>query len=313
MKGYFMVTTFSLVRCVLVAALLILTRGLACASEPAQQPSTQEPSLAEKARELKAQQTQQSKPAKVYTNDNIPAGSGGISVIGLPAPGDSSAVTQEGSPGEHGEHYFRKTMSDLQARLDLHQRQLAVLQQELSINQLQYYPDPTKTLHQEYSRSDIHKLQEEIEAKQQEIKSDEEAISNLRTQLRQEGGDPGWLRTAPGQTGLAKLESGAGETPKGKPGTREYWQSRFRSARAKLAKAQEIQQLTEDELNLLQIQQAREALNTDVAAELAQKIPAKQAEVDSARAATNKATQELEELQQEFASSGAPEEWSTEQ
>ena len=304
-----MVKRFSVVRYGRVAVLLILTRGFVRASEPSQQPSTQEPSLGEKARELKAQQAQQSKPAKVFTNDNIPTGTGGISVI---RP-EASTTTPEGSPAEHNEHYYRKTMSDLQAKLELDQRQLAVLQQQLSLNQLQYYPDPNKTLHQEYSRSDINRLQAEIEAKQQEIKSDEEAISDLRTQLQREGGDPGWLRVAPGgPSSLDKLESEGGDHPKGKPGTREYWESRFKSARAKLAKAREIQQLTEDELSLLQIQQAREALNTDVAAELAQKIPAKQAEVDAARAATEKATQELAELQQEFAASGAPEEWSAE-
>ena len=305
-----MVTNFSPVRYILPAVLLILTRGLVQASEPSQQPSTQEPSLGEKARQLKAQQAQQSKPAKVFTNDDIPAGSGGISVIG---PGASSA-TPQASAAEHSEHYYRKTMGDLQAKLELDQRQLAVLQQQLSLNQLQYYPDPLKTLHQEYSRSDIHKLQEEIDAKQQDIKSDEDAISDLRTQLQREGGDPGWLRLAPGkQNSLANLESEVGESPKGKPGTKEYWESRFKFARAKLARAREIQELTEDELSLLQIQQAREALKSDVAAELAQKIPAKQTEVDAARAATDKATQELENLQQEFAASGAPEEWSAEQ
>jgi hypothetical protein len=303
-----MINHFSVVRCVQVSVLLFLTRGFVRASEPSQQPSTQEPSLAEKARELKAQQAQQSKPVRVFTNDNIPTGSGGITVIG------ESASPSEGSPKEHGEHYFRKTMSELQAKLELDQRQLAVLQQQLNINQLQYYPDPLKTLHQEYSRSDINKLQAEIEAKQQEIKSDEDAISDLRTELQREGGDPGWLRVAPGgKSSLETLESEGGERPKGKPGTKEYWESRFKSARAKLAKAQEIQQLAEDELKLLQVQQAREALNTDVAAELAQKIPAKQIELDAARAATEKATQELEELQQEFAASGAPEEWSAEQ
>ena len=266
--------------------------------------------MGEKARELKAQQAQQSKPAKVFTNDNIPTGSGGISVIGP----EASTATPEGTPAEHDEHYYRKTMSGLQAKLELDQRQLAVLQQQLSLNQLQYYPDPNKTLHQEYSRSDIHKLQEEIEAKQQDIKSDEEAISDLRAQLQREGGDPGWLRVEPGgKSSLEKLESESGDHPKGKPGTREYWESRFKSARAKLARAREVQELTEEELKLLQIQQAREALNSDVVAELAQKIPAKQTEVDSARAATEKATQELEELQKEFAASGAPEEWSAEQ
>src|SRR5271167_4358087 len=170
-----MVNHFSVVRCVGVAVLLMLTRGFVRGSEPSQQPSTQEPSLAEKARQLKAQQAQQSKPVRVFTNDDIPTGSGGISVIGL----SPSSATAEGSAAEHNEHYYRKTMSELQAKLELDQRQLAVLQQQLNINQLQYYPDPNKTLHQEYSRSDINKLREEIEAKQQEIKSDEDAISDL--------------------------------------------------------------------------------------------------------------------------------------
>jgi ribosomal protein L19E len=298
------------VRYVLLAVLLILTRGFVRASEPPQQPSTEEPSLGERARELKAQQAQQSKPARVFTNDDLKNGSGTINVIGVGASTDTS----EGSAAEHNEHYYRKTMSELQAKLDIDQRQLAVLQQELGINQVQYYPDPSKTLQQEYSRSDINKLQEEIEAKQQEIKADEDAISDLRAQLQREGGDPGWLRVSPGeQSSLSKLESVGADHPKGKLGTKEYWESRFKSARAKLARAREIQQLTEDELRLLQVQQAREVLNTDVAAELAQKIPAKQAEVDAARAATEKATQELEELQKEFAASGAPEEWSAEQ
>jgi len=80
-----------------------------------------------------------------------------------------------------------------------------------------------------------------------------------------------------------------------------------------VAKAQEKQQLAEDELNLLQVQQAREVLNTNVAAELGPKITAKQTEVESARAATHEAELALEALQREFASSGAPEEWSEEQ
>ncbi len=290
--------------------------GLGWGSQAARQPASEGQSLGEKARELKAQQTPPSKPAKVFTNENLPAGSGGISIIGPgPAAAEPSGAEQEGSPAEHGEQYFRKTMGELQARLELHQRQLTVLKQQLDINQLQYYPDPNTTLHQEYSRSDINKLQAEVEAKQEEIKADEQAISDLTTQLRREGGDPGWLRLPPTRpTGLEKQESRqAEETPKGKPGTKEYWQSRFKSARAKLAKAQEIQQLAEDELNLLQTQQAREVLNTDAAPELAQKVAAKQSEVDSARAATQKATQALEDLKHEFASSGAPEEWSSEQ
>jgi len=91
--------------------------------------------------------------------------------------------------------------------------------------------------------------------------------------------------------------------------TKDYWQARFRSVRADLASAQEKQQLAEDELNLLQIQQARE-LNTTAKADLDAKVKAKQAEVDGSRAATDKAKKDLADLDKEFQDSGAPADWS---
>jgi SMC interacting uncharacterized protein involved in chromosome segregation len=47
---------------------------------------------------------------------------------------------------------------------------------------------------QQYSRGDIDKFTADIEAKKQQIAKDEKAIDDLHDQLRQEGGDPGWLR-----------------------------------------------------------------------------------------------------------------------
>ena len=91
--------------------------------------------------------------------------------------------------------------------------------------------------------------------------------------------------------------------------TKEYWQGRFKSARARLAEVQERQQLAEDELNLLQIQQVRE-MNGNAKAELDDKVKAKQGEVAQARAATEEARKALDDLQDEFKASGAPEEWS---
>jgi len=108
------------------------------------------------------------------------------------------------------------------------------------------------------------------------------------------------------ETGQAANES---EKPENEKGTREYWQSRFKSARARLADAEEHQQLAEDELNLLQIQDARE-LDPTTKAELADKIKAKEDEVSVGRAATEKARKTLEDLQTEFKASGAPDEWS---
>jgi len=68
------------------------------------------------------------------------------------------------------------------------------LQQKLGQNQNQYYADPNKSLLQQYSRNDINKFTDEIDAKKQQVADDENAIDNLRDQLRHEGGDPGWLR-----------------------------------------------------------------------------------------------------------------------
>jgi hypothetical protein len=108
------------------------------------------------------------------------------------------------------------------------------------------------------------------------------------------------------ETGQAATKS---EKPEEKIETKEYWQGRFKAARAQLADAQEHQQLAEDELNLLQIQETRE-LDPNVKTELAGKIKAKQDEVSQKRAATEEAQKTLEDLQTEFKASGAPDEWS---
>ena len=99
------------------------------------------------------------------------------------------------------------------------------------------------------------------------------------------------------------------ESPQDKPGTREYWQGKFKAARQQLAKAKELQQVSEDELNLLQIQQARE-MNSDLKADLTTKVQAKQSEVDANKAATEAAQKTLADLENAFKESGAPDDWS---
>ena len=76
-----------------------------------------------------------------------------------------------------------------------------------------------------------------------------------------------------------------------------------------MADAKERQQPAEDELNPLQIPDARE-LDPNAKAELAEKIKAKEDEVSQRRAATEEAQKNLEDLQNEFKASGAPDEWS---
>ena len=174
---------------------------------PAANPSLGDMARQERAKRMKAMQE---KSVRIWTNDNMPArpaSGGGVSVAGQMSPQASSqeptapaasaetaAGSEESASGEHDESYYRKRMSELQARQETHERQLSVLQQKQSQNQMQYYNDPNKTLQQEYSRSDINKAGDEVTKKQQEITDDQKAIDDLRDQLRREGHPAGWLR-----------------------------------------------------------------------------------------------------------------------
>jgi hypothetical protein len=99
------------------------------------------------------------------------------------------------------------------------------------------------------------------------------------------------------------------ESEEDKVKTRDYWQDKFKAARRDVAKAKELQQLSEDELNLLQIQQVRE-LDSMAKQDLTAKVQAKQSEVDVHMATTEAAQKALNDLDKEFKDSGAPEDWS---
>ena len=99
------------------------------------------------------------------------------------------------------------------------------------------------------------------------------------------------------------------ESEEDKVKTRDYWQDRFKAARRDVAKAKELQQLSEDELNLLQIQQVRE-LDSMAKQDLTAKVQAKQSEVDVNKATTDAAQKALNHLDKEFKDSCAPDDWS---
>jgi len=99
------------------------------------------------------------------------------------------------------------------------------------------------------------------------------------------------------------------ESPENSSKTRDYWQEKFKAARQDLAKAKELQQLSEDELNLLQIQQVRE-IDPVAKDDLAAKVQAKQSEVDANKAAVDAAQKALDDLEKEFKAGGAPDDWS---
>jgi hypothetical protein len=191
-------------RIALLSAILLaaLVTGVSFAAPPQ---SSKTPSLGDLARQLRAEREKDgAKPAKVFTNDNIPK-SGGITTG---ATGESGEATQpttgEGSSeekpkeGAHDEKYYHEKMTELQAQKEMHQRELEVLEKKQSQGSMQYYSDPTKQMMQESNpgtyREDINKTRDNIEKKKQQIAADEQAITNLEEQCQNEGCPPGWLR-----------------------------------------------------------------------------------------------------------------------
>jgi hypothetical protein len=203
-------------------ATLALVLGLGAGIALAQNSTSSVP-LGDVARQLKAQRAKSQEKPKVFTNDDL-ARLSPSPEQSTASPEKPSTTTPEAKPEEkpaketsgneaekesakataaktgeekHGEKYYRDSMSKLQDQLEIHMRELSVLQQKLSQNQMMYYPDPNKGLLQQSgptAMSDVYKLQDEIAKKKAEIAADQEAIEDLREQLRREGGDAGWLR-----------------------------------------------------------------------------------------------------------------------
>ena len=183
------------------------------------------------------------------------------------------------------------------------QQSLGDLARQLRQQQLKAGPKTTKV----YTNDNLPaRPSNETRAAASEMSSSPALSSSEKAQVERGSSHAAGETSKAPETGQAANEPGK---PENKQGTMEYWQSRFKSARARLADAEERQQLAEDELNLLQIQDARE-LNPNAKAELADKIKAKQDEVSGSRAATEEAQKALEDLQDEFKASGAPDEWS---
>lgn len=90
--------------------------------------------------------------------------------------------------------------------------------------------------------------------------------------------------------------------------TKEYWESKFAAARSAVDRADEELRLSEDELNLAQMNAARE-LDPAKQAELKRDVSAKQSAADAKREADEKAKQALETVKKDFEASGAPKDW----
>jgi hypothetical protein len=292
------------VKCVILLE-LVLAGCLASAAPQAQTQPVAPPSLGELARKVRAERAEQHlKNVPLYTNDNLPPGPGEIGELGPGGPGGQQAIVslaaKQASVEKQQIEKLRYDLAKAQQRLQMHQRELSVLEQQLAQNNIQYYPDPNQALLQEYNRSDINTLTENISEKKQQIADNQQTVDNLQSELQNAQARWGWVTAGQGNN--------AAPSPPpimAKQGTEAYWQAKLDRAREQLETTKEQEKLAQDELSLLKIQQIR-TLDPNSQAGLAAAVSAKQGEVTSAQQAVQQAQKQLDDVQQAMEHSGAP-------
>jgi hypothetical protein len=178
---------------------------LCAAAQQAQaQRQQQQDSIVEAARKAREQQKKETKPAKVYTNEDITQLKGDVSVVGpapAPAPAAAPASDKGATPGKAAasddtnakdEAGWRKKFAEARKTLADDSKELDILQREFNLKQQQYYSDPNVALREQNSRKDLDDTQAQIDAKKADVAKDTQAISDLEEALRKAGGDPGW-------------------------------------------------------------------------------------------------------------------------
>ncbi|HET7106734.1 MAG TPA: hypothetical protein VFI38_07980 [Candidatus Acidoferrum sp.] len=173
------------------------------AQQDSSQPSSGDP-VADAARKARADQKTAPKPKKVFTNDDIPSAPPSAPPASATAANKAAANAQSDDPNAKkpldpeddpkNEAYWRKHARLLRTKLATAEKELDILQRELSKDELQYYPDPQKALQQQYNRSEINEKRSKVDAKKTEVDSLKQQVADLEDAVRKAGGDPGWVR-----------------------------------------------------------------------------------------------------------------------
>jgi predicted RNase H-like nuclease (RuvC/YqgF family) len=174
-----------------------------------------EVSVAEAARRNREQAQAEKTPPRLYTNADIEALGG---TIGTPDNGPverqveterSQQVESERSQQVEGERsqleariagrdaeekFWRKRFADLRRDIEDTEKEINILQRELGVASVQYYPQPVVALREQYNREEINGKIGMITEKRLELSILREQLSSLEDQLRRSGGPPSWSR-----------------------------------------------------------------------------------------------------------------------
>jgi hypothetical protein len=184
---------------ILLASLLTIPLAASAQSQDASQSDQQQDPLAAAARRAREQKKDQPKAAKVWDNDNIPSGSGGVSVVG--DSGQSGAPPSDLNTPDQQQDQTRAANSDEQAKpddkekaakaaaLDAAKQQLEslktdldILQRKLLLDQQTYYGKPDYSSDKAGAAA-LKAEQDQIDLQQQQVDDLQKKIDDLEAKV----------------------------------------------------------------------------------------------------------------------------------
>ena len=95
---------------------------------------------------------------------------------------------------EKNEAYWRKQFAAIDYKITTAQTELDILQRELNLGSVQYYPNPNTAMKESLTRKDINEHRKAIEDKKKEIAELKKRRDDLEDSLQHAGEPPGWAR-----------------------------------------------------------------------------------------------------------------------
>lgn len=110
------------------------------------------------------------------------------------APPDTQSRNLESKPHEKSEADWKKQFAEIDYKIRTAQTEMDILQRELNLGSVQYYPNPSTAMKESITRREINEHRKAIEQKKKEIAELKKQRDELEDALRHAGGPAGWAR-----------------------------------------------------------------------------------------------------------------------
>jgi hypothetical protein len=183
--------------------MLLLTPAGAALAQAQSAQAQQEDPVAAAARRAREQKKQQTKPSRVWDNDNIPKSPGSLSVVGVapsdtavqgnsagahPSAGPSPSAGQTTATPAEKKTALEADLAAAKENLQNLQSDLDILQRKLTLDQQMYYGKPGYSSDKAGAAA-LGEEQDQVDAKQQEIGDAQKKITDLQEKLNTPTGD----------------------------------------------------------------------------------------------------------------------------